>query len=206
MSKNSWYSSGICSFRGTTFFFSSCVWWRSWEVVIFVFIQMFGSSCSVFPIIWMTRFSSSDKGFIGLFLKSSSSSFSSLMKACRSDFSWLVCVGETLKLPSMFLDIGIELSVVSPFFCKESQIESSVGFLLIFINWGFLFSEFLQENSPVFKFISGLCSFSHGNLRMIFCFPSPVTNNWVFLLFPKIVRSRSTKLLIVPRLFPFHQC
>jgi len=148
----------------------------------------------------MARFSSSDKGFIGPF-KSSSSLFSLLMKASRSDFSWLVCVGETLKFPSMFLDIGVKLSVVSSFFCKESRVELSVGFLLIFINRGFLFLEFLQENSPVFQFISGLCSFSHGNPRMIFCFPSPVTNNQVFLLFPKIVRSRSTKLLMVPRLF-----
>jgi len=148
----------------------------------------------------MTRFSSSHKGFIGPF-KSSSSSFLSLMKACRSDFSRLVCMGETLKFPSIFLDIGVELSVVSPFFCKESQVKLSIGFLLIFINQSFSFSEFLQENSLVFQFILGLCSFSHGNLRMIFCFPSPVTNNWVFLLLLKIVRSRSMKLLMVPHLF-----
>jgi len=109
--------------------------------------------------------------------------------------------GRNLKVPINVLDIEVELSIVSSFFCKESQIELSVGFLLIFINRGFLFSEFLQENSPVFQFISGLCLFSHGNPRMIFCFPSPVTNNRVFLLFSKMVRSRSTKILIVLHLF-----
>jgi hypothetical protein len=59
----------------------------------------------------------------------------------------------------------------------------------------------LQVNFPVFQSMSGLCSFSHGNLRMIFCFPRPVTINLVAVSFPLIVKVRITNDVINPVLF-----
>ena len=59
----------------------------------------------------------------------------------------------------------------------------------------------LQVNFPVFQSMSGFCSFSQGNPRMIFCFPKPVTIRLVVISFPLIVRVRFTNEVIIPVLF-----
>jgi hypothetical protein len=69
-------------------------------------------------------------------------------------------------------------------------------YLLIFKN---LFVRHL--NSPVFQFISGLCSFNQGNLRMILYFPSPVTSKRVSILLPLMSSFNSTNEVIFPCLF-----
>ena len=65
-----------------------------------------------------------------------------------------------------------------------------------------LLSSFLRQAiSPVFQLMSGFCWFNQGNPRIIRSFPSPVINSWVLVLLPFISNSRSTYVLIVPRLF-----
>ena len=56
-------------------------------------------------------------------------------------------------------------------------------------------------NSPLFQLMSGFSSFNHGNPRMIFCFPNPVTNILMFFVLPWMVMLRFTYLVIFPHLF-----
>src|SRR5882762_5542854 len=61
---------------------------------------------------------------------------------------------------------------------------------MFFKNLRFLVS--LQENSPVFQLISGLCSLSQGNPKIIRSFPNPVTNSSVLVFLPLISKLRLT--------------
>ena len=56
-------------------------------------------------------------------------------------------------------------------------------------------------NSPLFQLISGFSSFNHGNPRMIFCFPNPVTNILMFFVLPWMVALRFMYLVNFPHLF-----
>ena len=56
-------------------------------------------------------------------------------------------------------------------------------------------------NSPFFQLMSGFSSFNHGNPRMIFCFPNPVTSILMFFILPWMVTLRFTYWVILPHFF-----
>ena len=58
-----------------------------------------------------------------------------------------------------------------------------------------------QWKELVCQSIIGLYFWSQGNPKSIFCFPNPVTSNWIICFCPKISKSKFMYCLIVPFLF-----
>ena len=87
----------------------------------------------------------------------------------------------------------------SEVFCNSSRggnLKNRLGEVLFSFHIGRLknrrFADSLQENCPVFQFMSGLCSVSQGNPRMICSFPNPVTISCSKDFLPFISRLSST--------------
>ena len=140
-----------------------------------------------------------------------SSSISSVHAVKTSMFLSLFILSSKMPVPSgigflvqFFLSSSSVSSSIQSSACLASFFANSRGLhvwhLLILMNCrGFFVS--CQVKSPVLQLISGLYSCSQGKLRMIFCFPSPVTSKQRFVCFLLISAFNSTKEVIVPFLF-----
>ena len=100
---------------------------------------------------------------------------------------------------SLFRRGLVGFSSVVVFFSK--CLLNSWGDRVLSLKKNLLSLVFRQANSPIFQLMSGFCWFSQGNPRIICSFPSTVINSWVLVFLPFISSSRSTYVLIVPRLF-----